>query len=96
MVRLYRLLSEALDSDDTDDSVLVEVADIMVGLAEQAELAGEADFAEAKQDDMPFDLMDALAVEADPRAPRMMELMRERGWARWTRFDRVGEPPAKR
>jgi hypothetical protein len=37
-----------------------------------------------------------MAVEADPRAHRMMELLRERGWARWTRFDRVPEPPAKR
>ncbi len=96
IVRLYLLLSEALDSDTTPDSVLVEVADIMVGLAEQAELAGGADFAEAKEDDMPFDLMDAMAVETDPRAQRVMELMRERGWARWTRFDRVDEPPATR
>jgi DNA-binding transcriptional MerR regulator len=98
IVRLYRLLSEVLDSaaDATDDSLLVEVADIMVGLAEQAELAGEADFDVAKEDDVPFDLMDAMAVETDPRARRVLELMRERGWARWTRFDRVAEPRSKR
>jgi DNA-binding transcriptional MerR regulator len=96
VVRLYRVLSELLDSnagDPGDDLRLEELADIMVDLAEQAAASGEVDFAEAAQDDLPFDLMDALAVEADPRAERLMDLMRERGWARWTRMDRVPEPP---
>jgi hypothetical protein len=32
-----------------------------------------------------FGLVDALAIESDPRVRRMLDLMRERGWASWTR-----------
>ena len=48
---------------------------------------------EAAHDDLPFDLLDALAVESDPRMERMQQLMRERGWAGWTRLERLAEPP---
>jgi DNA-binding transcriptional MerR regulator len=89
VVRLYRLLSEIAESDPADDSLLEEVADIMAAMNEQASTAGEAAFDAAAPDDLPFDLLDALAVESDPRARRMLELMRERGWARWTRLERV-------
>jgi DNA-binding transcriptional MerR regulator len=89
LVRLYRVLSELLDSDVADERLMEEAADIMAGLAEQAYAAGDTSFEDTANDDMPFDLMDALAVETDPRAKRIMELMRERGWARWTRMDRL-------
>jgi len=95
LVRLYRLLSELLDSDaDSDDPRLAEAADIMAGLLAQAWAAGEIDPGE-DDDDLPFDLLDALAVESDPRAKRMLELMRERGWASWTRTrpERLAKPP---
>ena len=45
------------------------------------------------QDDLPFDLLDALAVEADPRVQRLRELMRERGWDGLARLERLAEPP---
>ena len=82
------------DAGDTDAGVdprLQEAADIMAGLLEQAYIPGETD----PGDDLPFDLLDALAVESDPRAQRMLELMRERGWASWTRTrpQRLAEPP---
>lgn len=93
LVRLYRILSEIFESDAGDDPRLEEAADIMAGLAEQAYGSGEINFAEAACDDLPFDLLDALAVESDPRAERLMDLMRERGWARWTRLERLAEPP---
>jgi DNA-binding transcriptional MerR regulator len=89
LVRLYRVLSEILEGDADDDPRLAEAADIMVALAEQAEAAGELNPAEAAHDDLPFDLLDALGVESDPRVERMFDLMRERGWARWTRFERL-------
>ncbi|MGW1061354.1 ATP-binding cassette domain-containing protein [Micromonospora rubida] len=40
-------------------------------------------------------LLDVLAVESDPRAQRLFDLMRERGWASWTRTrpERLSEPP---
>ncbi|GID27442.1 MerR family transcriptional regulator [Paractinoplanes brasiliensis] len=95
MVRLYRLLSEIFDDDaGHDDPRLVEAADVMAALCEQAYASGAADDDVGSDDDMLFDLLDALAVESDARATRLRELVRERGWARWTRLERVTEPPA--
>jgi DNA-binding transcriptional MerR regulator len=95
LIRLYRVLSELTESDAPDDSLLEEAADIMAGLLEQAYASGETDLGQVAQDDLAFDLLDALAVESDPRAERMLELMRERGWASWTRTrpERLAEPP---
>jgi len=93
LVRLYRLLSEIFESDAGDDPRLQEAADIMAGLAEQAYTSGEINLGDVAHDDLPFDLLDALAVEFDPRAERLLDLMRERGWARWTRLERLAEPP---
>jgi DNA-binding transcriptional MerR regulator len=96
LVRLYRLGSEIFHSDAGDDDPrLEEAADIMAGLLEQAYPPGEIDPGEVAQDDLPFELLDALAVESDPRAQRMLDLMRERGWASWTRTrpKRLAEPP---
>ena len=89
LVRVYRILSELLERDDGDGARLEEAADILVGLAEQAYTSGEV-----ARDDL-ADLLDALAVESDPRAQRLLDLMRERGWASWTRTrpERLAEPP---
>jgi DNA-binding transcriptional MerR regulator len=92
LVRLYRVLSEILDSDAGDGSRLEEAADIMAGLLERAYASGESNLGVAP-DDLAFDLLDALAVESDPRAERMLDLMRERGWNGWTRLERLAEPP---
>ncbi|MBF9133711.1 MerR family transcriptional regulator [Plantactinospora sp. S1510] len=96
LVRLYRVLSEISESDVGDDSRLEEVADIMAaGMAEQAANSGETDPADVTPDDLPFDLLDALAVESDPRAQRLLDMMRERGWGSWTRSrpERLADPP---
>jgi DNA-binding transcriptional MerR regulator len=95
LIRLYRVLSELTESDAPDESLLEEAADIMAGLLQQAYTSGETDLGQAAQDDLAFDLLDALAVESDPRAERLMDLMRERGWASWTRTrpERLAEPP---
>ncbi|MDG4791526.1 MerR family transcriptional regulator [Micromonospora sp. WMMD1102] len=95
-VQLYRLISELVESDPSDvaaESRLAELADLMAGLFEQAYAAGEADVGEAMGDTLPFDLMHGLAVETDPRARRLLELMRERGWTGWTRMERLADPP---
>jgi DNA-binding transcriptional MerR regulator len=98
LVRLYRVLSELLESDAGDagdDPRLEEVADIMAALAEQAHTPGETNPGEAAHDEIPFDLLDTLAVESDPRAQRLLDLMRKRGWASWTRTrpERLAQPP---
>ena len=96
LVRLYRLGSQLLESNDvSDDPRLEEIADIMTGMAEQAYASAETNPDDVAQDDLPFDLVDALAVESDPRVQRLMDLMPERGWASWTRTrpERLAQPP---
>jgi DNA-binding transcriptional MerR regulator len=96
LVRLYQVLSELLESDVGDDDPRPkEAADIMVGLLEQASTSGELNFGDVAQDDLAFDLLDALAVEFDPRSQRMLDLMRERGWTGWNRPERLAEPPGR-
>ena len=93
LVRLYRMMSVLLDSDPVDDSLLEETADLMAGLFERASAAGELNLAGVARDDLAFDLLDALAIEVEPRTQRMLALMRERGWTGWNRTERLGEPP---
>ncbi|MEV4826200.1 MerR family transcriptional regulator [Micromonospora sp. NPDC049274] len=92
VVRLYRVLSAIFDGDQADDPRLAEAADIMACLAEQAYDAGEVLHAEEADDDLPHDLIDALADESDPRVRRLRQLMRERGWSGWNRMERLAEP----
>ncbi|MEV4641645.1 MerR family transcriptional regulator [Actinoplanes sp. NPDC049548] len=94
LVRLYLLLSKLFDGEATDDGLMEEAADIMAALAEEAWAAGEVMGTEEARDDLPFDLLDALADESDPRAKRMRDLMRRRGWVSWTRMERVAQPRA--
>ncbi|MGC5032316.1 hypothetical protein [Micromonospora sp. DT229] len=42
---------------------------------------------EETYDELPNDLVDALAVESDPRVQRLRDLMRERGWVGWNRME---------
>ena len=93
VVRLYQVLSELMETDGTNDPLLVEAVDIMVELAEQAEAAGELDLDDPGRDDTSFALLDDLADAADKRAERLRELMRERGWDGWTRMRRLEKPP---
>ncbi|GIH93310.1 MerR family DNA-binding transcriptional regulator [Planobispora siamensis] len=94
VVWLYRILSEMSESDADDDPRLEEIADVMAaGLAEQAQTSGETDLDDMTHDDLPFELLDALALESDPRSKRLMDLMRERGWASWTRMKPLADPP---
>jgi len=92
LVRFYRLASELLDSDDIDDPRGQELADILAGLLEQGAAAAE-DLGEGTHDDLPYDLLEALADESAPLMERFRELMRERGWAGWIRPERVAERP---
>ncbi|WP_250007630.1 MerR family transcriptional regulator [Actinoplanes sp. M2I2] len=89
VVRLYQVLSRLMDTARADDPLLAEAVDIMVGLAEQAEAAGELGYDEGASDDTFFALLDDLADAADNRAERMREMLRERGWDGWTRMQRL-------
>ena len=93
VVRLYRVLSELFEGDaGEDDPRLVEVADILADGLERAYASGEIQPGQMAHDDLPFDLLDEHVVESDPRARRLMNLMRERGWDGWIRSKRLAEP----
>ncbi|WRZ95134.1 MerR family transcriptional regulator [Streptomyces sp. NBC_01007] len=87
MVRLYSLLSGALDWP-TDDPRIVEVADIIERLMIRAVEAGEVG-AEDVIDDQFVDLLDSTMVESSPGAARLLAILEERGWRGWTRIERV-------
>jgi DNA-binding transcriptional MerR regulator len=93
LVRLYRLGSELLETDAGDDPRSQELADILADLLEQDDARGEISPGEVAHDDLTFDLLNAFAVESEPRVERMLDLMRERGWTGWIRPERLAEPP---
>lgn len=86
MVRLYSLLSGALDWDE-DDPRVVEVADIMERLLQRALDAG--DIGAEGLDDPFVDLLDANTVEASAAGRRLVAILEERGWRGWTRIERI-------
>lgn len=91
VVRLYRMLSQLFEADEAGEALMVEIADLMAAMFEEAEAAGNVATADVP-DDVSFDLLDSLAHEQDPRADRLVELMRERGWDGWIRLERVENP----
>jgi DNA-binding transcriptional MerR regulator len=90
IVRLYRVLSSLFSDTGLEESLMDEAADLMAELAEEAYADEGTSAAEAHEDAMPFDLLELLALETDPRATRLVQLMRERGWDGWTRLEKVG------
>lgn len=87
MVRLYGLLSGALDWP-ADDPRIVEVADIVERLMIRAVEAGEVG-ADDGADDQFVDLLDSTMAESSPGAKRLVAILEERGWRGWTRIERV-------
>ncbi|MDL4814276.1 helix-turn-helix domain-containing protein [Actinomadura opuntiae] len=86
MVRLYRLVNDALDWP-ADDPRIVEIADIVERMMIRAVESGETG---AGNGDDPFvDLLDATMIESSPNAQRVIRILEERGWRGWTRIERV-------
>jgi DNA-binding transcriptional MerR regulator len=86
MVRLYRLLSTALDWR-ADDPGVVEVADILERLMIRSMDAGKAD--NHVFDPSFVKLLDATMIETAPVARRLRLILAERGWKGWTSVERV-------
>ena len=82
MVRLYRLLSEiGKATEATTTRGWRKPPTFWPTCSSRPTRPAEAQASEWASDDLPFDLLDAFAVESDPRMERMQQLMRERGWA---------------
>jgi len=87
---LYLELVEAADWD-VNDPRLPTFADRLVFLIEESTKAWDDHEA---ANDFPLDdnlvaLLDSAFVASVPIAPRLLELLRERGWSGWTRLERV-------
>ncbi len=86
MVKLYRIVNEALDWSE-DSPRIVEIVDILESLMIAAVNAG-ATGSYGLDDDL-VQLMDSAMLETAPGAERILSLLEERGWKGWTRIEQV-------
>lgn len=94
MRRFLRTFGDALTCDDESDARLVEVADLLAEMAEQAAARGELDGQDEMLPDSSFvDLLESVVLTGGPQLVRMrdrlQELMVERGWSGWVKMERV-------
>jgi DNA-binding transcriptional MerR regulator len=94
--RLYRAIGALVTTEDDSEALLVEAADVLADMAEQAAARGDLDRQDEMLADRSFvDLVDTVALSAGPRVVRLQdrlhELMVERGWSGWTRTERVDQ-----
>lgn len=87
-VQLYRDLGEIVHWAP-DDPRVVEVVDRVVSTLEAIDpVEWERQAEEAMPDEL-VELLDAVFLDMVPIAPRMLELLEERGWTGWTRNERL-------
>jgi len=86
-VELYRDLADAI-AWAADDPRLVAVRDRLVGLLDAADAEGWESHDEEMTDEL-ADLLDSVFLDSMPIAPRLMELLEERGWRGWTKLERI-------
>ncbi|WP_408897450.1 MerR family transcriptional regulator [Nocardioides sp. R1-1] len=89
-VRFYQLIARLLRSDGSEDEALVlEMADLLVEMFEEAAANGQLEQQEEMMDDSAFvQLLDSMA-SGHPMVTHLRELLAERGWAGWTRVERA-------
>ncbi|MBE1488584.1 MerR family transcriptional regulator [Plantactinospora soyae] len=89
LVDFYLTLGQALDRAD-DDPRLVELADKLAAyITRMADERGENYVDDTDIEPPLVKLMDTLAFDTAPPARRLIELLKERGWAGWTELKRV-------
>ncbi|PJJ47855.1 DNA-binding transcriptional MerR regulator [Mumia flava] len=93
VVDLYRDLSEAIEwsPDDPRLPVLVDTLVTSISSSDQSWDDHEEEFAFS---DELVDLLDTVFLESVPIAPRVLELLEERGWTGWTKLERIAPDPA--
>lgn len=94
--RLYGAIGALLTGADDSEAGLVEAADVLAEMAEQAEARGDLDRQDELLADRSFvDLLDSVALAGGPRVVRLQArlqvLMVERGWSGWVRIERVDQ-----
>jgi DNA-binding transcriptional MerR regulator len=94
MRRFLRAMAALLEEEVEAAALLVEMADVLAAMAEQAAASGELDRQDDALPDSSFvDLLDTIVLAAGPRMvrlrDRLQELMVERGWTGMVRIERV-------
>ena len=87
-VALYRDLAELI-TWGADDPRLVAVSDRLVGLIEADVGAEDWDEQDGGISDQLAELLDSVFLDSVPAAPRLLELLEERGWRGWTKLERI-------
>lgn len=87
VIDLYHDLDQAIDWAP-DHPGLASLADRLVAAidTDDAEWEGDDDF--AVSDDL-VTLLDSVFLDSVPIAPRLLQLLEERGWTGWTKLERV-------
>lgn len=99
MGRLFSVMGQAVSGDAPEDR-LVEMADLVVEMAEQAAANGELEGQDEALPDQSFaDLLDTVVLAAGPRMvqlrDRLLELLEQRGWSGLVKMERL-DPPGPR
>lgn len=94
MRRFLAAVGALVSGEEDSDALLVETADALAEMAEQAAASGELDRQDDALPDGSFvDLLDTIVLAAGPRMvrlrDRLLELMAERGWSGMVRIERV-------
>lgn len=87
-VELYRDLVAVLGGP-ADDSRMADLCDRLAATLEAAEAQGWEGHDDAMPDEL-AELLDAVFLSSVPVARRLMDLLEERGWRGWTKFERIG------
>lgn len=88
VIGLYHDLLSTLDWEP-DDQRLPALADRLTSLIDATAGEWEGHDGEFPLDDDLVDLLDSVFLESVPIGHRLLELLEERGWTGWTRFERV-------
>jgi DNA-binding transcriptional MerR regulator len=88
VVRLYRMLGDALGWSEDDERV-VELVDLLERMIVRDVEERGGDLGADAFDDPFVDLLDTTVLETSPVAGRIMALLEERGWKGWTRLEEV-------
>ncbi len=94
MRRLLQLIGAIVAAEEPAEEQLVEVADVLVEMAEAAAANGALDQQDEALPDSSFaELLETVALSAGPRVVgvrnRILELMVERGWSGLVKMERV-------
>jgi DNA-binding transcriptional MerR regulator len=89
VVRFYGLVGQLLEAGGAQEALVVEMADLLTELFEEAAASGQLDSQDLTMDDATFiGLLDSMS-EGEATIVRLRELLAERGWSGWTQVQRA-------